>query len=220
LYPPNACTITREDDIENQRHILSAKLPDLPEPLALIAGDAFYNMRASLDQLIWALARLNRIPEKKTQFPILEFNTLQSRNRFRDQTEGVPDEAVCEIELLQPYHRGSSYKTHPLWRLNEMCNLDKHRGIPVDGHEVIVHFPGLTQNDRDTGLLTYSTTNDCHILSVPLSMKHKLDVNPIATVTVKFGGDISGISESPRGIAEIYHFVASEVIPRFEPFFA
>jgi hypothetical protein len=187
--------------------------------MALAAGDAFYNMRASLDQLIWALARLNGIP-RKSQFPILEVNTLESRNRLRDQTEGIPKEAICEVEFLQPYLRGAAYKTHPLWRLNEMCNLDKHRRIPVDGHEVIIFFPGLSHNDLATGLVTQTIVDDCHVMSAPLSMKSKLDINPSASGTVKFGGDISGISESPHGIAEIYHFIATKVITRFERFFA
>ncbi len=214
----DACTVVREEDIENQRYILHMQLVDLPETFALIVGDAFYNMRSSLDQLIWALARLKSIPEK-TQFPILEVNTLESRNRFRNQTEGLPKEALCELEFLQPYNRGTAYKTHPLWRLNEMCNLDKHRRIPVNGHEVLFYFPSLTAGDYASGLVETVTTNDCHIVSVPLAMKYKLDFYPTVSVTIKFGGDISGISESPHGIAEIYHFIATAVIPRFERFF-
>jgi hypothetical protein len=215
--PPNACTITREDDLENKRHSLCMRLPDLDQ-LALIVGDAFYNMRASLDQLVWALARLNGIPDG-TQFPVVEVLTKDSLKRLNRQTQGVPEEAICEIKFLQPYNRGTAFKTHPLWRLNEMCNLDKHRRIPVDRQEVIAHFPGLTPADFASGLVSTTTTDESHIMSVPLALKHKLDFDPTLTISIKFGGDISGISESPYGIAEVYAFIAKEVFPRFARFF-
>src|ERR1019366_8875537 len=70
------CTFTREDDLENQRHILRVKLLDVPDPIPLTVGDAFYNMRACLDQLIWSLANRPGQPFglEGTQFPILEFD--------------------------------------------------------------------------------------------------------------------------------------------------
>jgi hypothetical protein len=216
--PPNACAITREDDLENERHILCMKLPEL-DSLALIVGDLFYNMRASLDQLVWSLARLRGIPDG-TQFPVLEVLNTDTFKRFSRQTTGVPEDAICEIKFLQPYNRGTAYKTHPLWRLNEMCNLDKHRRIPVDRQEVITYFPGLTPADFATGLVSATTpTDDSYIMSVPLAMKDKLNFDPTLTITIKFGGDISGISESAHGIAEIYAFIAKEVFPRFTRFF-
>ncbi len=215
--PPNACSITREDDPENNLHILRMTLGDLSD-LALIVGDAFYNMRASLDQLVWSLASLSGIP-KGTQFPILEVLTKKTSDRFCSQTAGVPEEAICEIKFLQPYNRGAAYKLHPLWRLHEMCNLDKHRRIPVDRQEVIAYFPALTAADFASGLVTQSTSDDGHVMTVPLALKRKLDFDPTVTIKIKFGGDISGISESPHGIAEIYAFIAKDVFPRFTRFF-
>jgi hypothetical protein len=47
------------------------KLLDVPTHICLIAGDMVYNMRASLDQLVWGLARLKGIP-KHTAFPVVD----------------------------------------------------------------------------------------------------------------------------------------------------
>jgi hypothetical protein len=175
-------------------------------------------LRSALDQTVWGLARLRGIPVH-TQFPVItEWNT-DTRKRFERQTEGVPDEAIYEIKSLQPYHRGAAYKTHPLWRLDEMCNLDKHRRIPAHGSVAEVFFPNMTPSDLASGLVKTETTDDRHIMSVPISLKHKLDLSPNVSMAVTFGGDQSGIEESIEGISEIHDFVRDDVLPRFDRFF-
>src|ERR1700730_6825308 len=148
--PSKAYILTRHDDIKNQMHVLSMRLTEVPEQICLIVGDAFYNMRSALDQLVWSLARLSGIPNG-TQFPIIERPTPKAFKRFDAQLIGVPDEAICEIKELQPYHRRDAYKSHPLWRLNELCNLDKHRRIPANGSALDVHFPNMTPEDTANG---------------------------------------------------------------------
>src|SRR5271165_6791716 len=144
-----AYTLTRYDDLEQQRHCLKIKLHDVPDDICLTVGDLFYNMRSCLDQLVWSLAhRVGRILDPDyTQFPVMESDNSPCRKRFRNQTEGVPDAAREEILLLQPYHRGDAYKAHPLWRLDAMCNLDKHRRIPANGSEIIPTFSNLTRGE-------------------------------------------------------------------------
>lgn len=215
----SARAITREDDLENQRHILRIQLVDVPDHICLIAGDAFYNMRSALDQLVWSLARLSGIP-KRTQFPIVERLTIKSLERFNKQLSGVPPGAICEIEALQPFHRGAAFKTHPLWRLDEICNLDKHRRIPANGSVADLFFPDLTPEDLETGTVRLEISDDQGEVSIPIALKHKMKVDPTFSVSVNFGGDTSGISESLNEIAEIYNFVAQNVLPRFASFFS
>jgi hypothetical protein len=215
----NPYTLTREDDLENQRHVLRFNLLDVPDPVCLIAGDVIYNMRASLDQLVWALARLSGIP-KRTSFPIIDGPVLTTSrlDSFNKSLVGVPAGAVCEIAALQPYHRGATYKTHPLWRLNEICNLDKHRRIPANGSASILHFPNMTPEDRET-ILTVEVTDTGYVISVPIALKHKLELHDTMQFAVKFGGDQSGIDEGFRGLVQIYDFIAGSVLPRFTRFF-
>jgi hypothetical protein len=46
-FAANPYAITREDDLENGRHILRLTLLDVPTHICLIVGDMVYNMRAS-----------------------------------------------------------------------------------------------------------------------------------------------------------------------------
>jgi len=62
---------------------------------------------------------------KKVQFPVTK-NSQDFRSsewRIRD----IPDGAQAEIEGLQPYNRRQDYTPDPLWVLNELSNIDKHR---------------------------------------------------------------------------------------------
>jgi hypothetical protein len=216
----NPYILTREDDPEQHSHVLRFRLLDVPDPICLIAADAVYSIRTSLDQLVWSLARLKGIP-KRTTFPIIKGPVLTKSRlvSFNDSLFDVPSEAICEIDALQPYHRGSAFKTHPLWRLDEICNLDKHRRIPANGSASIIHFPNLTAEDRRNGIPTIETSDDGFEASVPIDLKHKLDVYPKMQYAITFGGDISGISEDFKSLMEIYKFVAESVLPRFERFF-
>jgi hypothetical protein len=198
------------EDITNGLYVFSYRAPLIPPHICHIVGDAFYNMRSSLDQLVWALARLSKIPGN-VQFPIMENTSTESKKRFTRQLKDVPSEAIVIIDELQPYHRGTAYKEHPLWRLDEMCNLDKHRRIPMRSASFEVRFPKL----RPDGMMPHAM-DDGMIITVPLARKHELEIYECQPIAVEFGGDTSGISETPKGIVEIYNFVANNVIPRFQ----
>lgn len=211
--PAEAYSVSRYDDIEHQQHIIEVKLKDIPPEIGLIAGDAFYSMRSSLDQAVWALAAIKGQPGR-TQFPIVEVWNVEGRKRFERQTAGIPTEAFCEIQALQPYNRGAAFKSHPLWRLDEICNLDKHRRIARNSTVLRGMFYGVNEPD-----IIKEATNDCHIVRIPLALKDKLRFQPETSVEVTFGGDKSGITETLDSIIQIYHFVNLEVLPRFDRFF-
>jgi hypothetical protein len=209
-------TLRREDDLENDAHIIHLRLMDVPPKISLIAGEVFYCMRSALDQLVWSLASLTTVPSG-TQFPILETWDTKTLKRFIGYTTGVPDEAICEIKALQPYNRGNAFKSHPLWRLNEMCNLDKHRRIPANGSEIIINFPTFPKAEA-VHLQTH-ISDDQGRVTVPLRLKDKMTFDPAISFNVNFGGAVSGISENISGIAEIHQFIGDSVLPRFDRFF-
>ena len=48
--------------------------------------------------------------------------------------DGIPDAVAALIETLQPYHtreKGRDYTRHPLWVLNKLDNIDKHRRLTL-----------------------------------------------------------------------------------------
>lgn len=238
---PKAYTVRRYDDLEQKRYCFECKLLDVPDEVCLAAGDAFYNARACLDQLVWSLSRLTLANPQATQFPVFGYlpSTKKDIERFDKQVAGVPPKAIEEIKSFQPYHRGTSYKAHPLWRLNALCNLDKHRRIPTNGSEVIVIFPNLTHGEilglKSHGNATFSRENpldvrveafdDRHAVSVPLADKRKLQLDPRISFKVNFGQgdaldpDTFAVCEDGNGLWEIYNFVADVVLPRFVRFF-
>jgi hypothetical protein len=117
FYKSKPYSIVGEDDVEYGRYRIRMKVKDTPERIWLIAGDLFYCMRASLDQLVWVLAKLTIPYPHHTQFPIL---SSPDPNRFGRYTRGIPAEAVSIIESFQPYHGGdpSAVRSHLLWQLN------------------------------------------------------------------------------------------------------
>jgi hypothetical protein len=102
-----------------------------------------------------------------------------------------------------------------LWRLNLLCNIDKHRRIPTNGSISYFNFPDfpmtlghLINRDEDAGMV-----------SVPLNLKSKMRLDPIASLNITFGDTHEGIQCDLEGLEQIYKFVAESVIPGFACFF-
>lgn len=209
----------REDDLENQLHIVKVKIKDIPDVIPLIAGDLFYCLRASLDQLVWCLAKIKATPgyPEGTQFPILE---QRDPHRFNRQTSGVPAEAIKIIESLQPYNAPNvdAVRENLLWRLNKLCNIDKHTRIPV--HGVIGTLQWDAYSPAGTEVLTFSEFDNNAEMKIPLRRKREMALNPrIREFRVLFGDLYWKIECDLAGVEAIYEFVTNRVIPRFSRFF-
>ena len=88
----------------------------VPQDFSVVIGEVFYNFRAALDYLVFALAD----GQHRTQFPIDETRKdfLRHRKTF---LKGVPVEYIALIETLQPYN-GCKWSRF----LREYSNVDKH----------------------------------------------------------------------------------------------
>lgn len=214
FHKSNPCRFTTNEDFENQRYSLRVDLDDVPDPICLRCGDAFYCMRACLDQLVWRLAKLNVTIPDRTQFPIIEDWNSDTLGRFKDNLRDVPPDAIAIIRDLQPANRPASAKENLLWRLNAVCNLDKHRRIPANGSEVQFFLP----TGADASMVTFETFDDHGIFSVPLAHKSKLDIHPQITYQVIFGDATSEVRIGPDDIRAIYKFLSDNVLPRFVRF--
>ena len=211
-YESKPCKFKEQTDIRNQRYRIRIHIVDPPDRLSLIAGDVFGCLRASLDHLVWALSSFNTTAyAENTQFPILE---EPNAPRFKRQTNNVPAGAVAIIDSLQPYSRGKDRKAfegHLLWRLNRLCNIDKHRRIPLHGSVVDFKLPASIPQSM--------VVCDSDTMSLPLQMKDAVRLHRDATFKVTFGDSHEGIECDQDGIERIYAFVAGDVIPRFAKFF-
>ena len=219
-FAKQPCEFLREDDADKQLHIIRMKVRAIPDDIPLIAGDLFYCLRASLDQLVWCLAKINATPgyPEHTQFPILE---NRDEPRFTRQTRGVPPEAAKIIESLQPYNTldPADVKNHLLWRLNKLCNIDKHIRIPIHGVTGAVKWDTFVPVPLPPEF-QLTQFGDDHVMKVPLSFKNQMALNPkIPEFKVQFGDLYWKIECNFGGIEAIYQFVSESIIPRFARFF-
>lgn len=208
------CKLHAKDDPIHGVCRVAVEIKHTPDRISLIAGDIFYNLRSALDQLVWCLAKLTCPYPKQTQFPILEQSDIP---RLQRQTSGVPAEAVAIIESLQPYNLGDvvAAKSHLLWRLNKMCNIDKHMRIPVHSSVVDFLLPASV-----VGSARFDNSGVMHIpLSLEPALKTYMEDNPGLSFKVVFGDSFWGIECDVEEIAAMHDFVADKVIPRFARFF-
>jgi hypothetical protein len=120
-----------------------------PDYLSLIAGDAIHNLRAALDHIVYELAKRNLgsgftpAVEADLMFPIIGNENRQGKpangahifaSGKGKWLNGVPKDARKFIENEQPYRRyptGADYKWSPLWILNNLERIDKHRRLNI-----------------------------------------------------------------------------------------
>lgn len=200
----------------NQRHIVRCEFKELDADIHLSLADAIYSLRSGLDQLAWQLALLgNPNPSRDVMFPINSDQSAKAEDRFRKLVWDMPCEAVAIIKDLQPYKKGAAYRDDPLWRLNELSNIDKHR-LPAGRATEAAWYAepvGWTQNELHYGV-------EFHW---PLSVKDTVILRP-GMPTLLFGDPIDSASTIPleltrEDISQIYNYVREDVAPRFRSFF-
>ena len=208
---------TARDDVQNGRYIVHVEYALQDGDIALSLGDFVYNLRSGLDQLAWQLCLSGGgDPRVDTMFPIHERDEPKSEAKFLKRLKGMPPAAIDIIRELQPYQRGADFRQHPLWQLNELGNLDKHKMPAGRSSDTSFYIEpvGYTKTDFDYGFE----------LSWPLSARDKVKLEG-KTPTLSFGEPIDSHKPSSipleltrQDIAEIYRFVREDAAPRFTPF--
>lgn len=112
-------------------HVPDDKLPPILE-WALVTGDALSNYRGALDQMVYTLAALNTDLSEPPDAHLLSFPIATSKSKFEKMgrsIEQLPPELRMRIESVQPYlsDRYETVAHHPLVRLRDLNNIDKHR---------------------------------------------------------------------------------------------
>jgi|SRR5579862_582209 len=123
-------------------YVVTIKVPDVPSvppEVSLLLGDAIQNMRAALDYLVFQLAKLDDPGvdhERTTMFPV-----FSKRKDFRDRgawrIKMLTPQHRARIESLQPYNRGNRADRHPLARLVDLSDHDKHRLLIPTAHRTL-----------------------------------------------------------------------------------
>jgi hypothetical protein len=127
----DAYCVIDEPDLCGDSVIRLKPLEPPPRRVAVLVGDYLYNLRSALDHLVYTLAVANLgepLPEKiarGSEFPIFNDAISYAKGQSR-KIGGIAPEAQKTIEEFQPYH-ARRLRSHPLWLLHELSNIDKHR---------------------------------------------------------------------------------------------
>jgi hypothetical protein len=103
--------------------------------LGLMIGDCLHNLRSALDHLALELAVAYTVPLPAPAFETSEFPIFWKRPMNTGEEKAkigfIHPNAIKLIKSIQPYHRGTDYKKDPLWILNELERIDKHRTLHI-----------------------------------------------------------------------------------------
>jgi hypothetical protein len=97
---------------------------DFSDDVSCIMFDAVNNLRASLDQMTYAIAgkhKPGRKPDNFAPFPFAK-DSAHWPNRIHGLKNDVPPEILAIFESFKPYKGGND----TLWALNEIANIKKH----------------------------------------------------------------------------------------------
>ena len=124
------------------QHVIRMKYHPIPAGWGVDIGDILFNLRASLDYLIYELAvihqgrALTEDEASKTAFPVYEFDptepsAVKTRRKDIERRLGLlhPDAKAVVLDF-QPYTL-SDYRESIVWVLHTLNNIDKHRSLNV-----------------------------------------------------------------------------------------
>jgi hypothetical protein len=207
------CGIARKDDLKQGLHFIKIDPPEIDMRIAVIAGDVAGCLRASLDHLAWQLALMGlgrkRKPNRHTKFPIM---ARRDDEEFLCAVREMPERAQTIVESFQPYH-GAVYKDSLLWKLNRLCNIDKHWTIALHSDSFYFQWPKSPPN----GIPLYFA--DQNMVAVPLAFKGYVDLDPKITYEVIFGDYVGKFGVTLGDLKQMHDSISTKILPAFSCFF-
>jgi len=213
-----AYTVSHKDDVEHSIQLWRVVLKATPEAIPMLLSAFISSLRSALDNLAWGLAHLDtaRVFTERDERNISFLIFKDSNSTYTDRRLLFPPTVANEFDKLQPYLRGNAYRDDPLWQLNELWTLDKHRSVPVNSHSLNVRFPMngwqyFLRNDFDYGFEVH--------FPLRLAQASQVTLEPTISMEVLFGERMGSFEVSMKRLGEINDFVRNDVIPRFAGFF-
>ncbi len=235
-------TLRKRIEGHNQREVhrlqftRSAANTDIP----LIAADAIYNMRSSLEHLMAALGP-SKGRDRRT-FPIYfrgvwepdvegeDQRRRKARHVWRAIEKALPPEAVAVLKLLQPPDdAGPGEEDHGLRILNHLSNTDRHAKLPVAAGGVLTlnTLWRLPDGSEKIGLAAadpgHIVEDGAEIKDVPDGAVYvECEGTPLVLIRLR-EKDMTAHGKTlnialPGGLEAIRHFIAGEVVPRLLPY--
>ena len=216
--------------------ITEFEAPKAVDDWTVLLGEYVHNIRSALDNLAFALARIENDPPKdpgKIAFPIF-LEKSKFENNGRDKLSQLPEKAAKLIGMLQPFTRdGSAQHGTPesdaLLLINNLSNSDKHRKpsiIFMAPTKLVHNFLVVFRSDQDA-----IDSEPHHIKISPGSLEHgKVLIeyttnSPVEKVVGSLVGTAVVLLETPNGPLELIqlckgmHYYTSLVVSQFDHFF-
>ena len=112
-------------DVGDRIWVFRGETPAVPIEYSVRVGEIVYNLRSTLDQLIWQLVHANyKAPNHHNEFPIFEDET-RFNNAVKTKLCGVSQQSMARIKEMQPFSNNDKWSA--LKTVHSLCNIDKHR---------------------------------------------------------------------------------------------
>ncbi len=159
-----------------------------PPSWGVAIGEFLHDLRSALNHLLVTVAQS---PTELIQFPCAV--TKGDYKSCGQMIAGVPPEYLPLIEAAQPYHRGdiSAAKMHPLRRLADLNNRDKHHFLlvtllglqdPTGAYRSIWEHPGVESVQLNVG----PSQKDAKVVDVRFRDQEGVEGKPEPSVGVVF----------------------------------
>lgn len=237
--------IIGDSEPESGQHVMRIKLREWPpHEWSPVIGDIVHNTRSALDHLAWQLVKRNRREPivGKTQFPIFSIDPFD-RNAYPTtkkwkralslwdrQTEGMHPRDIAFLKDLQPYTREDDPAFHPLHRLREISNWDKHRELHFAAIALVGHRYWLKEGTRNARVIPLRIRARTRVSeeSTEVARFTVIPTGPDAHVNVHIEvfGEIAFGKGSPLeglGVQQTLHdigFCVFDILARFKIYFA
>jgi hypothetical protein len=220
-YMKEPHTVVTKYDAENRRYIKRFQLKGFEPILGMELGEFLYCLRSGLDQMAWQMAG----PEARVKspkdifFPIpddLGKGDRSGKDRRRSYLKSLktfPHDVRRQINAVRPRMGPDSPETHPLWQLNKLSNLDKHKIFPIHSRGIRPFYP-----DVPGVKVEHFDYEDAFEVSVPEDYRDRLDLEPTLCDPIEIGEWNSDWRLPLSRLSDIYDFIVDAVIPRFVPF--
>lgn len=229
--------------LERNRHAFVRKLdPDTgetvvtyqgmtePPDLAPIVGDALQNLRSALDHLAFALSvaysgHVSDDAAESIAFPIRQKAPPEGQEdgSLVNNIRLIDPAAQTVIKELQPYLLGPDlYHTHPLWALNELARIDRHRFLHTVGAPV-QHGTGLGGDNLYVVSMSIFPVRSpgavvARYLVKPIDPTRPMHMDLDFTAEIQFNDGPRKGESATRVVADLESYVVNEVAARLVPF--
>lgn len=181
------------------------------EQASLQVGEYLHNLRSSLDNLVFALARTKLDPPERPGnlfFPICENEAQFDEKRVQKCLNQLPDQANAVLRALQPFNGESLFNQaelgyNPLLLLHTLSNFDKHRvpSLVLVAPEKVSHSVQVEFYNDDEAManLPPDVTINCEPLAPGTVLMETRTKHPVKSVAGNFNGAGRVAIETPNG---------------------